>query len=145
MYITTDQGRCDIVHSNENEDDEIRETGKSAPDIMRDLLGFGSLALAGPENGVIQKSTFSNVAPFVSQEVCITDLCDNDGNVRKQIHWFRSARVDLAGDQLIMHTELERQEETLMDGDGQYINNEDFIQYNKFTNSRRRFLFLVKD
>jgi hypothetical protein len=145
MYITTDQGRCDIVHSNENEDDEIRETGKSAPDIMRDLLGFGSLALAGPENGVIQKSTFSNVAPFVSQEVCITDLRDTDGNVRKQIHWFRSARVDLVGDQLIMHTELERQEETLMDGDGQYINNEDFIQYNKFTNSRRRFLFLVKD
>jgi hypothetical protein len=72
-------------------------------------------------------------------------LRDTDGNVRKQIHWFRSARVDLVGDQLIMHAELERQEETLMDGDGQYINNEDFIQYNKFTNSRRRFLFLVKD
>ena len=105
LYITTDQGRCDIVRSNENEDDEIRETGKSAPDIMRDLLGFGSLALAGPENGTIRKSTFGNVAPFVSQEVCITDLLDADGNVKTQIHWFRSARVDLVGDRLIMHTE----------------------------------------
>ena len=146
LYITTDQGRCDIVHDNDAEDDEIRETGKSAPDIMRALLGFGPLAkIAGQETGVIQKSTFGNVAPFVSQEVCVTDLMDNDGNVRKQIHWFRSARVDLVGDQLIMHTETERQEEKLMVGDGQYITDEDFIQYNKFTNSRRRFLFLVKD
>ena len=145
LYITTDQGRCDIVRSNENEDDEIRETGKSAPDIMRDLLGFGSLALAGPENGTIRKSTFGNVAPFVSQEVCITDLLDADGNVKTQIHWFRSARVDLVGDRLIMHTESERQEERRMVGDGQYITDEDYIQCNKFTNSRRRFLFLVKD
>lgn len=145
LYITTDQGRCDIVRSNENEDDEIRETGKSAQDIMRDLLGFGSLALAGQENGVIRKSTFGNVAPFVSQEVCITDLLDADGNVKTQIHWFRSARVDLVGDRLIMHTESERQEERRMVGDGQYITDEDYIQCNKFTNSRRRFLFLVKD
>lgn len=145
LYITTDQGRCDIVHVDDNEDDEIRETGKCAPDIMRDLLGFGSLALAGQESGVIRNSTFGNVAPFVSREVCIADLRDNDGNVKKRIHWFRSARVDLYGGRLIMRTELERQEETLMVGDGQYINDEDFIQYNKFTNSRRRFLFLVKD
>jgi hypothetical protein len=145
LYITTDQGRCDIVHDNDAEDDEIRETGKCAQDIMRDLLGFGSLALAGPESGAIRKSTFGNVAPFVSQKVCITDLVDADGNVKTQIHWFRSARVDLVGDQLIMHTESERQEEILMVGDGQYITDDDFIQHNKFTNSRRRFLFLVRD
>lgn len=145
LYITTDQGRCDIVHFDDNEDVEIRETGKCAPDIMRDLLGFGSLALAGQESGVIRKSTFGDVAPFVSREVCIADLLDDDGNVKKRIHWFRSARVDLYGGRLIMHTKLERQEETLMVGDGQYINDDDFIQYNKFANSRRRFLFLVKD
>lgn len=141
LYITTDQGRCDIVRSNEHEDDEIRETGKSAPDIMRNLLGFGPLA----NPGAIRNSGVDNVAPFVSQEVGITDLVDNDENVRRQIHWFRSARVDLVGDRLIMHTEVERQEERRMVGDEQYITDEDYIQHNTFTNSRRRFLFLVKD
>lgn len=146
LYITTDQGRCDIVHDNEGEDDEIRKTGKSAPDIMRNLLGFGPLAkFAGQESGATQQSTFGNVTPFVSQEVGITDLVDNDENVRGQIHWFRSARVDLVGDKLIMHTDVERQEERRLVGDGQYITDEDFIQHNKFTNSRRRFLFLVRD
>ena len=95
--------------------------------------------------GAIRNSAVDNVAPFVSQEVGITDLVDNDENVRRQIHWFRSARVDLVGDKLIMHTDVERQEERRMVDDGQYITDEDFIQYNKFTNSRRRFLFLVKD